>query len=41
MCCNVLCGKCLVVHEEEVNVARVVDGEGFVSRGHQVAGLLV
>jgi hypothetical protein len=29
------------VHEEEVDVAGVVNKEGFVAGGHHVAGLLV
>jgi hypothetical protein len=31
----------LVVHEEELEVAGVVDEEGLVAGGHHVAGLLV
>lgn len=31
----------LVVHEEEFEVAGVVDEEGLVARGHHVARLLV
>lgn len=30
-----------VVHEEEVDVFRIVDEEGFVARGHHVFGLLI
>lgn len=26
--------KCLVMHKKEINIARVVDEEGFVTRGH-------
>lgn len=38
---NVLSGVSAVVHEEELNVLGVVDKESLVTRGHQVAGLLV
>lgn len=38
---NVLSGVGAVVHEEELNVLGVVDEESLVTRGHQVAGLLV
>lgn len=31
---NLLSGKCLIMHEKEINVAGVVDEEGFVTRGH-------
>jgi hypothetical protein len=31
---DILCGKCTVVHEEEVNLAGVVDEEGFVAGWH-------
>jgi hypothetical protein len=34
-------GVGLVVHEEEVEVAGVVDEESLVAGGHHVAGLLV
>jgi hypothetical protein len=36
-----LCGICLVVHEEELNVLDVADDERLVARGHHVLGLLV
>jgi hypothetical protein len=36
-----LCSVGEVVHEEEVDVARVLDEEGLVAGGHQMAGLLV
>ena len=36
-----LSGESLVVHEEEVDIADVVDEEGLVSRWHHVLGLLV
>ena len=36
-----LCGVGLVVHEEKVQVAGVVDEEGLVAGRHHVAGLLV
>lgn len=36
-----LSGEGLVVHQEEVDVADVVDEEGLVAGGHHVAGLLV
>lgn len=32
---------CLVVHKEQVEVAGVVDEEGFVAGWHHVTGLLV
>ena len=38
---NVLRGVGLVVHEQELKVAGVVDKESLVSRGHEVAGLPV
>lgn len=38
---NLLCGECLVVHEEKVNVVGVVDYESFVARGHKMAGFSV
>lgn len=38
---NVLGGESLVVHQEEVNIASVVDEESLVAGGHQVASLLV
>lgn len=38
---GVLGGEGLVVHEEEVDIAGVVDDESLVAAGHQVAGLLV
>ena len=39
---NLLLGRvCLVVHEEQVEVASVVDEEGLVARWHHVTGLLV
>jgi hypothetical protein len=38
---GVLGGEGLVVHEEEVDVADVVDDERLVAAGHQVAGPLV
>ena len=38
---DVLCGKSLVVHEEEVDISGIVDQKSFVARGHHVAGLLV
>ena len=38
---DVLSGVGLVVHQEEVDVARVLDEEGLVARGHHVARLLV
>lgn len=38
---NILSGVGAVVHEEELNVLGVVDKESLVTRGHQVAGLLV
>ena len=31
---NLLRGKCLIVHEKEINIAGVMDEEGFVTRGH-------
>lgn len=34
-------GVRLVVHEEEIDIADVVDEEGLVTGGHHVAGLLV
>jgi len=37
----VLGGEGLVVHEEEVDIAGVVDEEGFVAGGHHVSGLSV
>lgn len=36
-----LSGEGLVVHEEEVNIADVVDEESLVARWHHVASLLV
>ena len=36
-----LSGEGLVVHEEEVNIADVVDEESLVAGWHHVAGLLV
>jgi len=36
-----LCGKSLVVHEEEINLAGVFNEESFVAGRHQVSGLLV
>lgn len=38
---NVLSSVGTVVHEKELNVLGVVDEESLVTRGHQVAGLLV
>ena len=38
---HILCGKCLVVHKKKVNVASVVDKEGFVSGRHQESRLFV
>ena len=38
---NVLCGECLIVHEEEIDIASVVDEESLVAGGHHVASLLV
>ena len=38
---NVLSGVCAVVHEEKVDVVRVLDEESLVAGGHQVARLLV
>ena len=38
---GLLGGVGLVVHEEEVEVAGVVDEESLVAGGHHVAGLLV
>jgi len=38
---HLLCGIGLVVHEEKINVAGVVDEECLVAGGHHVAGLLV
>jgi len=38
---DVLCGKSSVVHEEKVYVARVVDEEGLMAGGHEMACLLV
>lgn len=40
-CVDELGCECLVVHEEEIDIAGVVDDEGFVAGGHQVAGFLV
>jgi hypothetical protein len=37
----VLCGEGGVVHEEEIYVAGVVDEEGLVAGGHEMACLLV
>jgi hypothetical protein len=37
----VLCGEGTVVHEEEIYVAGVVDEEGLVAGGHEMACLLV
>ena len=31
---NLLGCKCLVMHKKEINIAGVVDEEGFVTRGH-------
>ena len=39
--CDVLCGECLIVHKEEVDIAGVVDKESLVAGGHHVASLLV
>ena len=36
-----LCGVCLVVHEEKVEVAGVVDEECLVAGRHHVTSLLV
>lgn len=38
---NVLGGKGLVVHEEDIDVSSVVDEEGLVARGHHVASFFV
>ena len=38
---GLLGSESLVVHEEEVDVAGVVDEEGLVARGHEVAGFSV
>ena len=40
-CSILLRSVCLVVHEEKVEVAGVVDEEGLVAGRHHVAGLLV
>ena len=31
---NLLGCKCLVMHKKEIDIAGVVDEEGFVTRGH-------
>ena len=36
-----LCGVGLVVHQEEIEVADIVDEECLMARGHHVSGLLV
>jgi hypothetical protein len=38
---DILSGICLIVHEEKVDVARVVDKEDLVAGWCQVLGLLV
>ncbi len=38
---RILCSKSRIVHEEQVNVGRVVYKEGFMARRHQVASFLV
>lgn len=38
---NVLCCEGLVVHEEEFDIAGVVDEESLVAGGHHMSGLLV
>ena len=39
--CNVLGSECAVVHQEQVNIAGVLDEERLVTGRHHVAGLLV
>ena len=38
---HILSSVGLVVHEEKIDIARVVDKEGLVAGGHQVTGFLV
>lgn len=38
---DVLCGEGAVVHQEQLNILDVVDEEGLVAGGCEVAGLLV
>lgn len=38
---NVLCGEGAVVHEQKINILRVVDEEGLVARRHHMSSFLV